>query len=199
MNMRKPIIRKSQDGAVLITTLMILVLLTIFGVSTMDTNILEEKMAGNMRERNVAFQSAEAALRACEGYLATLSTLPYPSNDGNTSIWDYKKADPDTSNNIPWWDEWNTANWSVRSVNNPANAVIGLGDTVNGTVVGTPIASALGLSAEPLCVLEKLPPIAESIEVGKPVENERIYLQITAQGLSASGKGVVLLQSVYKW
>ena len=57
MNKKCGIKRKCQEGAILITALLILLLLTIFGISTMDTNILEEKMAGNMRDRNSAFQA----------------------------------------------------------------------------------------------------------------------------------------------
>jgi len=187
--------RNRQQGAVLIATLMILVLLTIFGISTMDTNILEEKMASNMRERNVAFQSAEAALRGCEVYIAGLSTLPDPSNDGSTSIWDYQAPDLVTNNDLPWWEEWLDAHWQD---NNPAAAVIALGDNVNGVAAGAAVAAALGLPAEPLCVIEKLPPVHDSVQAGQPLGTAKIYLQITARGLSASGKGVVLLQSVYK-
>ncbi len=197
MILRQPMTRNRQSGAVLIASLMILLLLTVFGVSTMDTNILEEKMAGNMRARNTAFQTAEAALRACETYVGSLGTLPDTSNDGDTSIWDYKKPDPDTSNNIPWWNEWDDGDWN--DTGRPAAAVISLGDTLNSTMVGTPLASALGLPREPQCLIEKLPPVLESIEAGKPVSQAKTYLQITARGVSASGSGVVLLQSVYKW
>lgn len=194
--MQKTVARKRQKGAVLIATLMILLLLTVFGISTMDTNILEEKMAGNMRERNIAFQMAEAALRGCEAYLGALGTLPDSSNDGSTSIWEYKAPDLSSTNDLPWWEEWVDANWLDNS---PANAVIALGDTVNSTAVGTAVASSMGLSNEPLCVIEKLPPVFDSVQAGQPLGAAKIYLQITARGLSASGKGVVLLQSVYKW
>ena len=68
--------RKRQRGAVMITALMILLLMTIFGISTMDTNILEEKMAGNMRDRNTAFQAAESALRAAEIWIAAQTSMP---------------------------------------------------------------------------------------------------------------------------
>lgn len=57
---------KSQRGAVLVIGLIILVVLTLLGVQSMRTNVAQERMASNMRERNVAFQAAESALRVGE-------------------------------------------------------------------------------------------------------------------------------------
>jgi type IV pilus assembly protein PilX len=60
-----------QRGAILVIALMFLVLLTIISVSSISGVTLEEKMAGNMREQNVAFQAAESALRDAEIDLET--------------------------------------------------------------------------------------------------------------------------------
>ena len=57
---------KRQSGAVLVIGLIILVVLTLLGVQGMRTNVAQERMAANMRERNVAFQAAESALRVGE-------------------------------------------------------------------------------------------------------------------------------------
>lgn len=62
----KPPLQRSQTGAVLLVSLIMLLLLTLIGVTGMQTAGLEEKMAGNMRDRNIAFQAAEAALRDAE-------------------------------------------------------------------------------------------------------------------------------------
>ena len=64
----------SQRGAVLVTGLIFMVVLTLLVVSGMRGTILEEKMAGNARDADLAFQSAEAALRAGEQVLN--GTLP---------------------------------------------------------------------------------------------------------------------------
>jgi type IV pilus assembly protein PilX len=61
-----PNVYRGQKGAALIIGLIILVVLTLIGVQAMRTSIVQERMAGNMRERNVAFQAAEAALRVGE-------------------------------------------------------------------------------------------------------------------------------------
>lgn len=57
---------KNQSGVILVVSLIILLLLTLIGLTGMQTTSLEEKMAGNMRDKNLAFQAAEAALKAGE-------------------------------------------------------------------------------------------------------------------------------------
>ncbi|WP_345890269.1 PilX N-terminal domain-containing pilus assembly protein [Pseudomonas sp. PDNC002] len=57
---------QSQGGAVLLVSLVMLLLLTIVGLAGLRMAQLEERMAGNLRDRQVAFQGAEAALRAGE-------------------------------------------------------------------------------------------------------------------------------------
>jgi type IV pilus assembly protein PilX len=65
-----------QSGAVLIISLIMLLLLTLIGASSMQTTTLEEKMAGNMRDRNIAFQAAESALRDAEQDIRGIGTTP---------------------------------------------------------------------------------------------------------------------------
>jgi Tfp pilus assembly protein PilX len=58
-----------QRGAALVVGLVLLVVITLVGVGAMQTTTLQEKMAGNLRDSNLSFQAAEAALRHCEGIL----------------------------------------------------------------------------------------------------------------------------------
>lgn len=51
-----------QRGSALIIALVFLLLMTLIGVTAMQTTTLQERMAGNMRDRNLALQAAEAAL-----------------------------------------------------------------------------------------------------------------------------------------
>ncbi len=67
-----PYINK-QQGAVLIVSLLMLLVMTIIGLSAMRSTTLEEKMAGNYRNSNIAFQAAESALRDGENDLAGIS------------------------------------------------------------------------------------------------------------------------------
>ena len=54
----------NQHGAVLVTALVFLVILTLLGITSMSTNTLEERMAGNSQDINRAFQAAESGLSA---------------------------------------------------------------------------------------------------------------------------------------
>lgn len=57
-----------QSGAVLIVALVLLLTMTVLSVGSMSTATLEQKMTTNMRDRNIAFQAAEAALREGERF-----------------------------------------------------------------------------------------------------------------------------------
>ncbi len=78
MNQQIKIFRRApyhtQNGAVLAVALIFLLVLTILGVSSMKSTVLEEKMAGNMRDQSLAFQAAEAALREGEAFIETLAS-----------------------------------------------------------------------------------------------------------------------------
>lgn len=62
-------INPGEFGAALITSLIFLTFLTILGMSTLGTAMLESRMAGNSRDRNLAFQAAEMGLRDAERYI----------------------------------------------------------------------------------------------------------------------------------
>ncbi len=51
-----------EAGAVLVVSLVLLVVLTMLGLTTMNMTSLEEKMAGNSQDFSRAFQSAESGL-----------------------------------------------------------------------------------------------------------------------------------------
>ncbi|VVQ22027.1 PilX N-terminal domain-containing pilus assembly protein [Pseudomonas fluorescens] len=58
--------RQAQHGMVLLVSLVFLLLLTLIGLSSMQSANLQEKMAGSVSLRNQSFQTAEAALRIGE-------------------------------------------------------------------------------------------------------------------------------------
>jgi len=55
-----------QQGIALIVGLVILAVLSLIGIAAFSITTQEERMAGNSRDRMLAFENAEAALRACE-------------------------------------------------------------------------------------------------------------------------------------
>lgn len=58
--------RHRQRGVALFVALILLVLTTLIAVAASRSTLLQERMSGNMYDRTVAFQRAEAALRAAE-------------------------------------------------------------------------------------------------------------------------------------
>lgn len=69
----------SQTGAVLVVSLIILTVMTLIGITAMQTTILQERMAGNSRDLNMAFEAAEAANREGENWISGLNTIPDPN------------------------------------------------------------------------------------------------------------------------
>ncbi len=55
-----------QDGSVLIVSLILLLILTVIGVSSINNIGMNERMAGNYKDHDLAFQAAESALAAGE-------------------------------------------------------------------------------------------------------------------------------------
>ena len=55
-----------ERGSSLLISLIFLAILTMLGLMALRVATVEERMSGNMRDRSVAFQSAEAALRDAE-------------------------------------------------------------------------------------------------------------------------------------
>ena len=72
-------IYSKQRGAALIVSLIILLVMTLIGVTSMQTTIMQEKMAGNSRDLSMAFQAAEGAARTGETFLAGLTAVPDPT------------------------------------------------------------------------------------------------------------------------
>ena len=74
--MNLPQTPSAHRGMVLVVSLIFLVLLTLLGVAAMSTTSLQEKMAGNTKDQNLAFQSAETALAAAENTINAMIVKP---------------------------------------------------------------------------------------------------------------------------
>ncbi len=64
-----------QGGATLVVVLILLLVMTLLGLASLRSTILEERMTSNLLDRSLGFQVAEAGLREAE---ATLT--PNPAN-----------------------------------------------------------------------------------------------------------------------
>lgn len=82
--MHSSLLRSRQKGVVLIVSLVALLLMTMIGVTAMRDTGFQERMSGNLRDRNLAFQASESALRAGEDWLmnnATTTIFSVSTND----------------------------------------------------------------------------------------------------------------------
>jgi type IV pilus assembly protein PilX len=67
MRKRPPVsFAKVQSGLSLFPAMMFLLVLSVLGVSVLNSTLLQERMTGNTKDMNIAFQAAEAALRDAE-------------------------------------------------------------------------------------------------------------------------------------
>lgn len=62
--------RAAQRGIALVVALLLLVVITLVGLAAVHGTIMQQRMAANLFDRQVAFQSAEAAMRAATARIA---------------------------------------------------------------------------------------------------------------------------------
>ncbi|WP_051822175.1 pilus assembly PilX family protein [Desulfonatronum thiodismutans] len=63
---KPPRIQSIEHGSVLVIALVILLVLTMMAIAGVQSTSTQERMAGNMRDKDISFQFAEAALRDAE-------------------------------------------------------------------------------------------------------------------------------------
>lgn len=80
--------RMQQRGFSLLVVMVFLLVLGLLGFAVTKSAIVQEKIAGNVREKNIAFLAAEAALRSGEMYLTTAddASLTQIRNAGSAGI-----------------------------------------------------------------------------------------------------------------
>lgn len=102
--------RNSQRGIALIVALLLLILITLVGLAAVRGTIMQQKMASNLYDREVGFQSAEAAIRAAADLVANhpgiiarncqaggVVCLANPFTDPNVPSSAYQTVAPGTS------------------------------------------------------------------------------------------------------
>ncbi len=71
-----PCLPRRQRGATLVTVLVLLLVMTLLGLASIRMTLLEERMSGNLYDRSLGFQAAEAGLREGENLAATRPAMP---------------------------------------------------------------------------------------------------------------------------
>ena len=190
-----------ERGAVLAIGLIILVIMTLLGVTAMSTTSLENKMAGNLKDWNLALQAAEAGLRDAEtdivttgrvsgltnvtaGCFAVMSGTP-DERDGQC-----QSAAGDTTN------IWQTINWADGAV---PQKYVKYGSNTLLTQNPPVYTAAQGYAALPRYILQPVSDLGRPGKslVGPAESNKTKTTRIIAVGYGGSAQASVMLQSTY--
>lgn len=181
--------RKKEQGMVLVTSMLILLVMTLIGITSMGTATMEEKMARNTRDMNFALQAAESVLETGERVLQQ-ATLPifngatpglYPANINGFEKYEDDNDDGTIDANF---------NWSVDAVLQT--------DTLNG-VTGTALN---GLATQPRYYIEEITNVTEqgsSLVIGiAPNTSVKTYYKVTARASGLTDISISILQTTYR-
>lgn len=166
---------RRQAGAILMTSLIFLIVVTMIVLSVLRNGNLDERMARNVRDRQVALQAAEAVLRDAESTL--FSSAPFDPYDPSkftsacTNGLCFKPASTVT---------WQAVDWSSTTLTRGFAAI-----TSNIT----------GVSSQPRYIVEIVTP---PIKSGSTGQCENGLAKITARG-TGTGNAVTYVQSTVRF
>ena len=104
-----------NNGSVLVISLLILLVLTILGVTALDTTVMEERMSSNTRQRNLAHQAAETALKSAESWLASTTNMSIQAHIGQKFQGLNELYNSTKSTTALTWDINNPYSWSTAN------------------------------------------------------------------------------------
>lgn len=182
---------KRQQGVVLLVGLIMLLLMTVVGLAAIRGSNLQETMAGNMRERQVAFQVAEAGLRQGENFIQQ-QNLEAMAFNGTVVPWqlpDMNQQPNQDSLGLPQVRAWDKNDWTA----NANDAAVDLGDMNAG---GPPqyLVERLEIPAQAQAGAE-----GSGIGVGslEQMQAPEVY-RLTSRGMSASTNSDAVVQIAYR-
>ena len=179
-------------GVSLLIILLMMLALSMLALGAMNSGIVQERMVGNARDRHVALQAAEAALRDAE--LDLENNLHADSGFVAGCAAGLCLAPSDSADNPQSAPLWSGLDWSTaRAYGSRTGAAALLGP------------ENAALSAQPRYVIERLPTLppasGESAGFGggwslAPTVRARAY-RITVRASGMRSSTVVMLQSLY--
>jgi len=171
-------LRQIQNGAALVISLLLLLVMTILAISMSTTTRLQERMAGNMLDVSMANWSSESGLRGAEDQLAATGGAPSICNTPGSCLVlqkGYFDAVNFAATNDAWW-------------------------AANGTEYGTPGQDLSGVVADPKYVIEYAGDDKElhsGLTIGHGVEKRRSFYQITSASHGKTPVANSVTQSIY--
>ena len=188
---RIPRISGSRDhGTVVVVGLLILVvMMMLLGLSSMQTSVLEELMAGQSKQQNTAFHAAEAGMQAALSYLVSLRKPPMINKNGSAHIWPgCQVASPDSECGlldpiIVSWKDFNPDAENAKLQGKAMSVLDKVGWSMNKTEV------------EPHFVIES----RRIVNPDPTKKNRRYFFTVTAVGFDpGTNSGAVLQSTIIK-
>jgi len=163
---------KKQSGAVLMVGMVMLLVLSIVVIASSRTIAMQLKMTSNLRDSELAFQSAESALREAERFIVdtSRSNLDNIVFDGTDGYYTY-----DHSRDVSQESDWSNLNTIESSLTSSQTA------------------------EKPTYIIEQingLRPLGGSLQAAVP--NDGLYYRITTKSKGGTNDSLVILQTVYK-
>jgi type IV pilus assembly protein PilX len=182
---------RQQQGAVLIVSMLLLLVITILALGASQSTRLQERMAGSQRNYDLAFQAAEAGLRAGERMIDdnSMTAPPLPCAEVTApacKVYErgYLAQSVSYEDQAFQPDEW----WTTRgqAYSTSATPLIG-GNAGEGLA-----------KADPQFYIEELEDVPDSLSTpptGPPPS--RVYYRIVSRGKGGSDNAQVVLHSTY--
>jgi type IV pilus assembly protein PilX len=181
-----------QSGAALITGLIFLVVLSMIGVTAARMSTLEERMSGNMRDRSIAMQAAEMALRDAERDISNTVAASARNISGITDFSaDCGKATTGTAADDGLCYSGPGVATTILSGSAFTSAIA---TTAYGDYTGAPDIAGIPTSNQPRYAIEGMQKYCWKECDSSPSTGYRITVR--AQGINSNT--VVLLQEVFK-
>lgn len=176
-----------QTGVALVLTLSILLILTILGVSSIQTTSMQERMARNYRDVNIAFQGAEAGASEAEEYLETIANIAaFPEEDAAQLCVSGLCTSLDGT--ARWTQAFGYVDWSSTSTFREA----------------TTTAEELGAADDPKYFIEYVAKVTieqDTLNIGNVGEggsSGRAYVfRITSRGTGGTAESAAMIQTLY--
>lgn len=182
--MNSTYIKRRQHGAALVISLLLLAIMSILAVTMSQTSTLEERMAGNARDVNLAFQASDAGLRGGE-------VRTNPSSNASLGLGDQTLPCNDMTQCI------STKRDAFDGVNFPAKADDSSWWEANGVEYGAPSVKDLQeLAEDPEYLVTERGVAVDSLS--KSSKNSKVYFyEVTSRSVGRSDKTSKINQGIY--
>ncbi len=178
--------KHNQSGIALAIALIFLLLMTIIGVSAMSTSALQEKMAGNLKDKHWSFAQAESGITEGDRVLCEVYTGRIPAIDPS-NVTDGLYRASTTGDPV-----WNTVDWAsgtdlITHTGWPGNNY--LSDTTKQYIAGPT-----------KYIIEEVQEVTDGLKGGFGYSNtgkSRMLYRVTSRGVGGTANAVTMLQSTF--